>query len=80
MLLLRELCDVAVCANTVDQKYVDKLKEAYDSLGKDDFVPRGTNKSKTGGPVFDAGSKETGRILMDLARQKMRLEGLKPNG
>lgn len=70
---LIDLCDVAVCANVTEVKYISELKDYFRRnqgiiiAREDEYVAQG--------PVLKSDSPEAGKILLDLARQKMRLEG-----
>jgi len=70
-----ELVDVAAVGNVTDVKYIKDLKKYY----ADKFVRLNGGKEPARqpvGPVFRADDPEAGRIVLDVARQKMRLEGL----
>lgn len=69
---IHELFNVALAAYSGDIEFVKTMKEFY---SKDIF-----GESKKQGKVFDSDSPEemnkAGAILLDIARQKMRLHGL----
>lgn len=71
---LYELCGVAVCANVSGPEYVERLKKFYrDRVFEDELKP---DEIRAQGPIFKADDPQAGKILIDLAKQKMRLEGL----
>lgn len=74
-LLLAELVDVAAVGNVTDINYIKSLKKFY--YDKINRLSGGKPPERQPvGPVFKADDPEAGRILLDVARQKMRLEGL----
>jgi len=72
--LLSQLCDVATCANPYAGDYKKELKGFYSSFVTDNG-PQPISKDGTRS-ALDSASPESGRLLMDLANQKLRLEGL----
>lgn len=73
---LTELCDVVMCPNQADE-YRHELKayyyQAIDESEKH-FIPRASGR-----PVMKAEAPETGKQMMALASQFMRLKGLMPH-